>query len=76
MTVECYRSNRYHNVDRFEVSDIFGNVEPEEMDEEMREQLRSGKAVPMCCFSTEDGTMHCVPWEYVIYIGERKGNVV
>lgn len=68
MTITYYRTAMYHNVDQIEADEIFGNLEPEEMDDDTREQLQSGKAHPLCCFVDADGTAHCIPWDSIISI--------
>ena len=69
MKIKCYRSNVYNNIDTFITDSISGTLEPDDMTDEDREAFRSGRAEAMCCFST-DGTMHCVPWQFVISIDE------
>ena len=74
MKIKCYRTSEYKNTNTFITDSIWGTLEPDEMTDEDRQAFRSG-AEAMCCFTTEDGKMHCVPWQFVISIEGGKQDV-
>lgn len=47
---------------------VLGTGEPEELTEEDRKMIRSGKMIPMCNFPTMDGHWKAIPWQRVIEI--------
>ncbi len=67
MKITCYRTAAYKNTDTYEVPVIDGNLGPDELTDEDREELQNG-AETMCCFCDQEGMMHCVPWSFIIKI--------
>lgn len=72
MKITYYNSAEYKNTTTEEVSVILGNYEPDEMDSEIRAQLRSGEMTPMCNYATADNTWKSIPWNFVIEIDEEE----
>lgn len=71
MRITYYNSTKYEKTTTEEANIIWGNYEPNEMDEETREELRSGELIPMCNFETVgDGSWKSIPWSFVIKIEE------
>ena len=70
MIITCYRSIQFKGIIHYETDQIWGTLDPDEMTDEDRKTMQNGKAMPMCCFATEDGASHAVPWEFVISISE------
>lgn len=74
MRVIAYRTTKFMNVSVYQTDYILSQNEPDVMSEEDRENARNG-IIPMCCFKDkESGTLHFIPWEFVIKIEDQSND--